>query len=79
MTLDFERWFQRQAPAVPQAEPEPELPDGIREVLRLCADGSGTYLARCCSCENDYELDLDRLEDFDPDCNYCGGSPRCLP
>ncbi len=70
---DFDAWMREAAP------PEPELPDGVREVVKVFSDGSGKYIARCRSCERDYELDLDRIEDFTQDGNYCGGSDRCLP
>jgi hypothetical protein len=78
--MDFERWFQQQGhPAAPMPTPEPDLPDGIREVVKLFPDGRGTYLARCRRCERDYEMELDSLDDFDSYYNLCGGSPSCLP
>lgn len=74
MGRTFEQWFSEQ-----RAPEEPELPDGINSVVKMFPDGSGTYLARCRRCERDFEMELDRLEDFGPDCLLCGGSPHCLP
>lgn len=50
----------------------PELPEGVWE------RGPGEYMAVCQSCDRDYELPCD-LSEFDPNCSYCGGSPRCIP
>jgi len=69
MTLDFDRWFQRQAPVAPEAEPD--LPVGVW-------DRGGKLMATCLSCGRDYELPCDPNE-FTADTSYCGGSPRCLP
>lgn len=76
---DFGQWFQEQAPAAPPVAPEPDLPDGIQEVVKTFSDGSGHYIARCRVCDRDYDLDLDRLSDFDSNMSYCGGNPWCTP
>jgi hypothetical protein len=69
VTLDFDRWFQRQAPAAPPAAPA--LPDGLW-------NQDGKLMARCNACENDYEWPAEPHE-YTADMSYCGGSPRCLP
>lgn len=49
-----------------------ELPEGVWEF----ADGK--YKAKCCCCDNYYELYCD-LSEFDPEYSYCGSGPRCCP
>lgn len=38
----------------------------------------GRYIAFCCSCEREIEVDADQLPAFGDEF-YCGGSPRCIP
>jgi hypothetical protein len=55
-----------------ESSAEPELPEGVWE------GSQGVYMARCRSCERDYELCYD-VQDFSEEGNYCGGSDRCIP
>jgi hypothetical protein len=73
MTLDFERWFQRQTrpAASPTLAAAPDLSDGLHS-------RDGKVMATCCICKNDYEWPAEP-EEFCAESNYCGGSPRCCP
>jgi len=73
--------------SAPESEISPDdliadLCDQIGNVAFDCGLSASiriTYTATCRSCQNDYEIDIDNVNDFDPLMSYCGGSEHCLP
>lgn len=75
VSLDFERWFQRQAPVL-------TLDERLEEI-GFSVHSDGSVHADCCICRRDIALtdyvSADECLREDPNNQYCGGSPQCCP
>lgn len=74
---DFGRWLAEQASPANQPDAQAaQLPDGFW-------DQGDRIMVRCCACEREFcisdYISFEEIMASDPDRQYCGGSPGCMP
>lgn len=75
MPKSFDQWLAEQAkPKEPEIIDPEDHPDFPHELWST----GGKIMARCRSCDREYELCYD-WQEFTQEGNYCGGSERCIP